>query len=66
MNPGHNLMCIQPDSKPRQSFNAESVVKNVLRVMVPIGNQERHLGPKLMLIIFKNNDILIIINHTVM
>ena len=30
--------------------------------MVLIGNQERHLGLKLMLIIFIINDVLIIIN----
>ena len=46
-------MHIQSDSQAKKSFNAESAVKNVLRVMVSI-------------IIFKNNDILIIINHTVM
>ena len=34
--------------------------------MVSIGNQKCRLGPKLRLIILKINDVLIIINYTVM
>ena len=58
------VSCVcRPILKPRKSFNAKSAVKNVLRVMVSIGNQERHLDPKLMSIIFKINDVLIIVNY---
>ena len=60
---GHGLMRMQADSQAKKIFQCEISGKNVLRVMVSIGNQERHLDPKLMSIIFKINDVLIIVNY---
>ena len=48
-------MRMQADSQAKKIFQCEISGKNVLRVLVLIGNQERRLGPKLILIIFKIN-----------
>ena len=54
---GHNLMHMQADSQAKKISQCGISGKNVLRVTVSIGNQERRLGPKLMLIIIKINDV---------
>ena len=59
---GHNFMRMQADFQAKKIFQCGINGKNVLRVMASIGNQERCLGPKLMLIIF---NVLIIINYTI-
>ena len=60
---GHNLMRMQADSQAKKIFQCETSGKKCTKGNVLIGNQERRLGPKLMLIIFKINDVLIIVNY---
>ena len=38
---GHKFMCMQADSQAKKIFQCEISGKNVLRVIVLIGNQER-------------------------